>query len=206
MARNSKSTEGAEVAADGSSQAMNCDEFQKLVGELTELKAAYADANEDAKTIKADYNAKRKAFKKRGGRLDELDEALKLKQMGEDDAASYLSGVLRYSRWLGMPIGAQSNIFDIVDEPPLTQKQNDAAVELRQFETGEIRGQVGDGPDENPHQAGTLEYAAWERGRKKGFAKFTASQVPKPSRKPSQKRGALPVPQVTENVTGSPLN
>jgi hypothetical protein len=189
---------------------MTCAQFQEFVSEINAAEREWKEAHDEAKTFKSRVDALKKKFKKAGGHLDELKDALRLQKMGEDDASAYVSAVLRYSKWLGMPIGAQSSIFDVVDEPPLTTSQQDRAIEIQQEETGELRGLEGDDPDDNPHQPGEIAYVAWERGRKKGFAKFAAKQAgEKPTRKPrgAAKGAAAPPPApVVGNATASPLN
>jgi hypothetical protein len=203
MARGRKKQDDSEDAGNGPI-AMTIEQFQEGIAELTELRAALEEADEEAKAAKNSLNARWKKFKKDGADIDAAKEAIRLQKMGSDDAHAHLGNTLRYLKWLGMPVGAQADMF--ADDPPLSQSQQDRATEVQQTETGRLRGEAGDGPGENPWQAGTIEFQAWEKGRKAGFKTYSARQAGEKTPKAKRGNGKRPhIPHVAQNVTGSPL-
>lgn len=190
--------------------------FQDFLAKIQASQRALDEAQEDAKSLKGSHRALWKDFKKAGGKNEELQLALALMRLDDDDAAERIETTLRYCSWAGRPIGAQSSIFDLVDEPArpkMSPEEADRAERIRGEGEGYERGVAGDQAAMNPKQAGSIAYVAWEAGRKRGAVIYTKNLAkrqekddavaPKPARGKG-KGGAAKA--ATAEAHESPLN
>jgi hypothetical protein len=149
--------------------ALNPKSFIGFYGKLLPLNAEARDAREEAKSRTGAYRAARKLGKDQlGVNLRALAFVEELKTMERDEALLLLRDVSRYARWLQLPFGMQLDMFGHNDDAQPDQDDMDEAVRVLQLETGQLRGLAGDTADDNPHDAGSIAYVAWEEGRTEG--------------------------------------
>jgi len=97
--------------------------------------------------------------------IDEVKDAILLEEDGgEAELQARIERQIRIARWLNLPLGAQTDLFDTVDRRPATE---------RAFEEGKISGMKGETLN-SPHAPGPsgLHDAfieGWHAGQKEAF-------------------------------------
>lgn len=86
-------------------------------------------------------------------------------EKGEKAVKEQIERALEIARWLGMPIGAQSELFPIVDRTPLAD---------RAYAAGELAGLNGERRDP-PHSPGVEAYDRWLTGYADGNERLARS-------------------------------
>lgn len=135
------------------------DSFVGLWIELRNLKRELDEAN-------AKYRAHRKKLDKAGVNLKGLALAEQFANLEQDEADARLKDAIKYSRWAKLPLGAQPDLFSELlgnlDAP--TEKSTHELTKAEAEEAGYAYGKRGEDRGENPHDAGTELWAAWDSG------------------------------------------
>lgn len=107
----------------------------------------------------------KKAAKADGIDLDALKMIEQLAKLDQDVVELLLRNVGLYAGWLELPIGTQANLFG----PPETGNGKDPKhIEWEATNAGILAGTKGEERNTNRHKAGTLEFAAWDKGWLRG--------------------------------------
>lgn len=143
--------------------------FLRHYREIRDAKSAHAD------TSMAVARAK-KAAKGAGIDLDALKLLERLADLDSDEAEMQMRHLRTYAAWIGLPVGSQLSMFS---EPAPAAADAKAAAEHREWAAGDAglaAGRKGDERDDNPHEAGSAEHAAWARSWAKGHKVWLKSQ------------------------------
>lgn len=132
-----------------------------------------------------------KAYKKAGGDVDALIEALRLQKLEPQEADKHLAGVNWHLRALGVPVGQQLGLFpdgqtvgrkvdddrigaakagDDFEKPVMTTE----AMIAKARTAGHDAGADGKARDKNPHIEGSPEFLAFDQAWLDGQAKVAA--------------------------------
>jgi hypothetical protein len=110
----------------------------------------------------------RQRFEKQGADMPALDLCLRLQKLGPAEAELRLRNALRYSRWMGMQIGDQAQLFS--DDAGLpSQKAAAAFTEAQAYEEGYRAGIGGRDATDSRFPTGTPLYerhwTGWQDGQ-----------------------------------------
>ena len=94
--------------APGSNQPTEA-EFRSAINILAKIE-------EDLDVVKARKKKARKEIKAMGFNLGDLDATMRMMDWGRDEVMEHFERRERYARWVKLPVGAQSNMFE-GDEP-----------------------------------------------------------------------------------------
>src|SRR5262249_14098472 len=142
--------------AEASSHNVPPETFLKHYRAIRDLKAAHADA------AMAVARAK-KAAKNEGIDLDALKMLEKLAALDDDEAELRLRHLSGYSKWLNLPIGMQADLFGSPEAATVSAQAAAEQAEWQAGDEGRDAGRAGRERDENPYEAGSAEYVAWDR-------------------------------------------
>ena len=128
----------------------NADAKRELSGNVTsgtflEAVREIAKVNAEMKALNARRNGIRKKWKSEGLELGLLDAALKMAEWDRAEVRSHFDTGRRYAEWLGLPIGAQTDMFK--------NASDDAILKAEWFGLGRVAsrlGKAGKAPDECP--------------------------------------------------------
>lgn len=129
----------------------------------------FSDSQDALETAKGKHRNLIKKLKADGIAIDTLKLVLQLKRQDEADVLGNQREFIRYARILNLPIGTQLSLLD--DEMPqdeLDDKEREEQVAWDAGEQGKVAGKAGKPASGNPYPVGTLAYAAWDLGHKKG--------------------------------------
>lgn len=128
---------------------------------------------------------RRKYWKAEGVNLTQLDAILALKRMDEADVMAEERDRRQYAQWLNVDLEGQAAFEFQQPDPEVKDElaQYDAMRDGRNF------GMRGEGPEFNPHMAGTIAHVAWETGRSDNFNADAKKKVSTP-RKAKKGSGA----------------
>jgi len=126
----------------------------------------------DATTAKDEATAllrvAKKAAKTAGVNLDALRMLERLAALDADEAALRLRQMFQYASWTDLPFGTQVNFFVAPDG---TKPVEAAQVDHQEWVAGDnglAAGKAGRLREDNPHDAGTREYVAWDKAWSRG--------------------------------------
>jgi hypothetical protein len=143
--------------------------FLKHYREIRDLKDAHQEAGAAVARAK-------KAAKNAGIDLDALRLLEKLADLDPDEAELRLAHLRNYAAWVGLPIGAQLDMFGkapVAEVPPEEvekQREHDAKT------AGQAAGKSGDERQTNPHVPGDAQHVAWDKAWLKGHKAWMATQ------------------------------
>lgn len=125
-------------------------------------------AKRDLERAQGEYRAVLKRAKKAGIDTKALI-AVRAIATSDDPAAeeAHLNTLLRYARYLDLPLGTQLGLFD--DAAPSAAARTEQA-EWDAEDYGYRAGRGGQNRDDNPHAAGTAAHVRWDEGWHKGQA------------------------------------
>jgi hypothetical protein len=145
------------------------DVFLKHYREIRDCKDAQADAAAAVARAK-------KAAKNVGIDLDALKWLEKLAGLDTDEAELQLKHLQLYAKWIELPIGMQ---LDMWGKPEPATVDAQAAEEQREWAAGGDgykAGEAGHERDTNPHEAGSAEHVAWDKGWARGHKVWLSAQ------------------------------
>lgn len=143
------------------------------------------DAKAKLETAKAKYRLTRKHLKSNGIHLGQLDAVLLLKKADADEVLGEQRTFIRYARVLALPLGSQLSLLD--EEPPAVALSETAQEEQKAWDAGQQgydAGKKGEPRENNRYPAGTLAFAAWDEGHRRGKAVLDEGLVPRRGRPP----------------------
>ena len=151
----------------------------------------------EAEEKQGEYRAILKRAKADGIEPKVIIAVMAAKKREPEDVERDMLREIEAMRWAGLPIGAQSDMFNSGDGDSHTTVTQDAAqLEFDANQNGYKAGQSGQEREDNPHPAGSELYVAWERGQKKGndaraaVQKAGLTEVPAPKRGGGRKKAA----------------
>jgi len=139
------------------------DVFLKFYREIRGLK------DEQAEAAAAVARAK-KAAKAAGIDMDAFKWLEKLANLDDDEAEMQIKHLQTYAQWLKLPIGSQLDMFG---KPEPEQVDAAAAAEQAEWEAGTAghkAGAAGHQREDNPYDAGSVEFVAWDTAWMAGYA------------------------------------
>jgi hypothetical protein len=144
--------------------------FLKHYREIRDLKDAQADAAAAVARAK-------KAAKNDGVDLDALKWLEKLAGLDTDEAELQIKHLQIYAKWIELPIGMQ---LDMWGKPEPATVDAQAAEEQREWAAGGDGYKAGEKGDQqredNPHEAGSAEHVAWDKGWTRGHKVWLSAQ------------------------------
>lgn len=127
----------------------------------------------------------KKAAKNAGVDLDALKVIEKWTDIDIDEAELQLKHVRIYAQWLESPLVTQLQMFSEINAPAVDEKTQEEQREWVAGSRGYEAGEAGHSRENNPFDAGTPEFVAWDkswtRGRKvwlNGQKKIAAEMEP----------------------------
>lgn len=121
---------------------------------IFEAHADLAQAKEEMDKANGIYRNKIKAAEKLGLNKASILELVRLKTKEPGEEVTRLKHTIRYAKLMGMPIGTQLDIFaDVAEE-----------AELSPYNQGRAAAANRESSDNNPYQAGSESFAAWDKG------------------------------------------
>lgn len=169
------------VEADEQRIAMTPEErFQKHYPAIRVAKLELDEQQDIAKKANSVYRGRLKAFKKDGGNIEMLCEALRLQKREVDEIDRDFRDLNAYLKLMDIPVGTQLGLFadgqsiaSAIDADRIGKRDNDE-FETRPITTeralrdaksaGFDAGSDGKSADTNPHEEGTPESLAWAGG------------------------------------------
>lgn len=143
------------------------DDFYPLI---RAARVEYEEKNAEAKALNGVYRGHLKAYKKAGGDIDELLEAVRLSKMDVGDADRYIRKVNDHLLWLGVPVGTQLGLFQD-GQSVATHLENGAMEEsltdeARRHQAKRAGYAAGKMPTviENPFDPSTDQHGSWQQG------------------------------------------
>jgi hypothetical protein len=157
--------------ADATDHRINPDVFLDLDREIRETKRVHEDAG--AAVARAKKAAKNAGVKPVAYAIIE-----KVRRLDDDEQVVIIDHVVRYFKWLGMPIGSQLSLLDAPKvEPPKKEAKQRHAV-WAAGEAGLKAGREGDPASNNPYQPGSEQHAHWARRHNDGLGeRATAAKM-----------------------------
>jgi len=98
-------------------------------------------------------------------------------KLGTDEAEIRHRNLLRYAKWLDMPIGMQADMFGDKSYATVPDKAKEEQAEWAAGDAGRTAGRAGHERDTNPHAPGSAEHASWDRSWKAGNKTWLAGQA-----------------------------
>lgn len=142
-------------------------------------------------SAQAEYRNVLKAAKKAGIDTKAMVAARALATSDEPDAdRAHMQTLLRYTAYLGLPLGTQLALFDAPDLPePARAEQADWDAEDLGYRAGRGGADRGD----NPYDAGSSAHVQWDGGWSKGQASIAQDMAEgkPPRRKPRSARALV---------------
>ena len=155
--------------AEARSHNVPADAFLRHYREIRSLKDAVKDATAAVARAK-------KAAKAGGINLGAFKLLEHLAELDTDEAELELRDLARYAKWIDLPIGMQGDFFG---QPEAEAADAKTAQEQREWQAGEDgmqAGKTGTERQPNPFDAGSAEFAAWDRSWLKGHKVWLAGQ------------------------------
>jgi hypothetical protein len=131
------------------SNALNPNDFVSI---FTELRLA--TSKKDSSVAK--LRAIRGRFEAMGCNMRALDLMLKLRAMEPEDAEMLLRDALRYSSWVQMKVGQQSELFGSDDAPKPNDQARAGLAEAEAYNEGHAAGLAGRASTSHRYQAGSV--------------------------------------------------
>lgn len=139
------------------------------------LHRAVVTTKREADEAQGRYRAARKKLRDAGADMGAYALMESLAKLGEEEANRRMNDAMRYGRFLGLPIGTQLQLLED-DLPRVPEKAKAEHTEWEATEAGILAGKAGYGRvDDNPFQAGSPLYVAWDEGWLKGQATIAAT-------------------------------
>lgn len=145
------------------------------------------DSADDKKvTAISAIQAIRKRAKAEGINLRALDQIRSLKRRDSDDVLRDEKDRIRYAAFLGLDLGTQLELdVEVPEEVKTERAQYDATRDGQNF------GRQGHPRTDNPFEAGTVAYAAWDGGWVEGEKlHFDGAEPAKPAKRGRPKKGS----------------
>lgn len=140
-------------------------------GAFLRFVAAFADVDAELEQVRSRRKKLRKQAKAEGIRLGDLDFALKVRNLDDNEAREKLAHTATYLRWLKAPLGMQFELFgesasgSFLDE---ADSEAEARIMERAEGDGFVAGVQGKPDSDNPHDASGSVGQRWLKGKRDG--------------------------------------
>jgi hypothetical protein len=158
--------------------------------EYMRLATASLNTLEEARTAHMQVGKRAKAA---GLDFKDIMWAIKQRQRDPDEVMDEHNRRVRYAIWAGLPVGTQSEMFgegSLAGDDHLTDVEREEQFLFDADQAGRKAGRAGHHRGDNPHEAATEPYVAWDRGYLAGQASIAAEMGPNTTMAPKRKKGA----------------
>lgn len=143
----------------------------------------FVESLEKLETAKGKHRNLLKQLKAGGINIDMLKTVVSLKRQDPEDVLGNQKDFIRYAKILALPIGAQLTLLD--EEMPDDELGDEDRQQQEAWDAGQQglnAGKAGKPESDNKHTPGSLAFAAWAEGHRRGTAIRTEGGVGKRGR------------------------
>lgn len=174
------------------------DTFLRLYRELRQARAPM-------ETAIANYRVALKRMKDGGVDTFALSVLEKLTKVEEEQASLHIRNLFRYANWTGANVGLQQpDLFGGTDDQQPTQEAVALFTDQQAEENGYRTGRARESADNNPHEGGSSQHAAWARGWHRGQGEEVMEQFGAKAPKQPTRRARNPAAETREAPDAAP--